>query len=531
MLHHYHHSTGSNNHNIRHQHHHHPTKTKVIKKEANHRLLLLDSIPEYTSFQDMHTTLYAERWLVLASFALLSFTSSWIWITWSPLTVLVAEAWQVHPSAVDALSGIYMYIYVLGSFVSLYWVVNYGGLYRGLAAGATLNMAGACIRYWYAHDYTMVYMGTVLCALAQTFTLSTPPLIAASWFGDQERATATALGVLANQMGTAAGLGMTFLIDFTTTTTTTATTTNEATVDDTTLQWSTLSNYLQVQMWVAVTALILIISFVSDRPPTSPRSMTRPTPTATHTDPLPDIVEVDESAPLISVEITPYETFEKVDETLNYVESIRLVMRNPHHCMFLLCFALTVGVFYTIPTFLSQLVPSTWSLRNCGLLGMAFQLSGTVGSLTAGRMIDITNQHKLVALVILCGGLLSTLMLAFTLDDSNTQWISESSWRWMVSLILATMGSGCTLAAWNSVGLEYAAVATYPAHEAAVAGLLECAAELAAFVLVSLGGWWLGAEGSGASTFVLVLALIVWLSMIVFVCTPDDTSHRSFATK
>ena len=158
--------------------------------------------------------LYPQRWSVLASFACLSMSSAWMWITWSPLTVLVADLWNVDEGAVDALSGVYMYIYVPCSFLSLYLVVTHLGLRRGLILGAAFNLSGAVLRYTGRSDYNSVYVGTILAAVAQTFTLSTPPLIAGSWFGATERGTATALGVLANQMGTALGMGITIFANF-----------------------------------------------------------------------------------------------------------------------------------------------------------------------------------------------------------------------------------------------------------------------------------------------------------------------------
>jgi MFS transporter, FLVCR family, feline leukemia virus subgroup C receptor-related protein len=511
---------------------------KLTSHSRNH-LLFLDSIPEYTSFHDIHLTLYPERWCVLLAFCLLSMSSSWMWITWSPLAYLVAEAWNVPDSYVDDLSGIYMYVYVLGSFVSLYLVVNHWGLYKGLAVGATFNMVGALVRYYFAHDYNMVYIGTLLCAVAQTFTLSTPPLIAASWFGETERATATALGVLANQMGTALGLGMTSFIDFTSLpldgNLNGNVTVSMADVDVTklALHWPRLERYLHFQLWISVTAFILVLSFVSDRPPTPPSAHAaifhsggpsafvdaeRSTSSLEK-----DVEKVDEGSPLINDKSSTGQSRSVQNLSLTYGESIRFFLYHPRHLLFLMCFALTVGVFYTIPTFIAQLVPTTWALKSSGFLGMGFQLVGAIGSLSAGRVVDLTQQHKLVAMAVLCASFLSTLFLAFTLDDAETRILDESSWRWVVSLVLGVLGSGCSLAAWNSVGLEYGANLAYPANEAAVAGILEAAAELAAFGLVELGGWWL--DGGGKSTYMLILAFLVWLSMMVFVCTPNELHH------
>jgi sugar phosphate permease len=108
-----------------------------------------------------------------------------------------------------------------------------------------------------------------LAAVAQTFTLSTPPLIAGSWFGATERATATALGVLANQMGTALGMGITILADFSLSTTTKSNTHTHTLIDE-----NMLKVYLGVQLLVATIAFILVATFVADEPPTPPSTAT-----------------------------------------------------------------------------------------------------------------------------------------------------------------------------------------------------------------------------------------------------------------
>jgi FLVCR family MFS transporter 7 len=52
--------------------------------------------------------LYPKRWFILASFCLLNLSNGWIWVTWSPLTALVAHFWGVSEGQVDALSGVYV---------------------------------------------------------------------------------------------------------------------------------------------------------------------------------------------------------------------------------------------------------------------------------------------------------------------------------------------------------------------------------------------------------------------------------------
>ena len=49
------------------------------------------------------------------------------------------------------------------------------------------------------------FKGTFLAALAQPSILGCPTLLAASWFGENERATANTIGSIANPLGIAVG--------------------------------------------------------------------------------------------------------------------------------------------------------------------------------------------------------------------------------------------------------------------------------------------------------------------------------------
>ena len=136
--------------------------------------------------------LYSERWLVLSSFCLLNFSNGWAWITFSPLTVLVADYWNVTEGAVDALSGIFMFVFVPVNVISMWLVVNYLGLSKGLCIGSIVHTTGLAIR-WYGggsladesmfSEYQVVLFGTFLCALAQTLVLPMITLLSGSWFG------------------------------------------------------------------------------------------------------------------------------------------------------------------------------------------------------------------------------------------------------------------------------------------------------------------------------------------------------------
>jgi hypothetical protein len=140
----------------------------------------------------------------------------------------------------------------------------------------------------------------------------------------------------------------------------------------------------------------------------------------------------------------------------------------------------------------------------------------------------VSQQHELVALTILCTAFFSTLFLAFTLDIGFLSFIDESSSLWVVSMVTAMLTSGCTLATWGSISTEFGARLAFPANEAAIGGLMESAASLAAYGFVVMGGWWL--KEGGASTFMLIMSVFVWLSMMLFfgVCCRE---HHLFSSR
>jgi MFS family permease len=467
-------------------------------------------------------TLYRQRWFVLASYSVLSCSSAWMWITWSPIAALLTELWDVPLSAVAGLSGVYMYVYVPFSFVSLNLVVNHLGLRRGLILGGFLNATGAAIRYVYFDDYQSVYVGTLFCALAQTFTLSTPPLIAGSWFGADERATSTALGVLANQMGTALGLGAAILVDFSDSSSTT-----EGDLDPGTLQ-----AYLKFQFVISCIALASVILFSGSIPPTPPSlaaQMTRyntllesKDTTSSEETPL-----LEKSTPTLessskdtsSSEETP--SLEK--STPTYQGSVLMVFRDATSLAFVLSFGLTVGVYYTVPTFLSQLLSQTWSARSIGWLGVIYQLVGVAGSFVAGRVMDITQQHRKIALVCLVG---AAVFLALFFVMTALSDILSISWLAAGSIGLA----GVCLSAFNTVGLELGTGMSFPADEAAVAGILESAAELGGFLWVSIGGTFVDASETStqsADQIALLLVCSVAVALCILLSFPTEVKRPS----
>lgn len=308
------------------------------------------------------------------------------------------------------------------------------------------------------------------------------PFIAGSWFGATERATATALGVMANQFGTTLGLGITILVRFTTTMSGGSTGNNNDHMSNDNssnvnhhvqlLDPIPLHHYLAVQMYISVFALVLVLVWGGDRPPTPPsaaaegaRAADAKKPTATTTaaaaatilTTYPSQHQTNQCDIVVNgTTLTSVDKFDckethcsyqseyialsgegtqdipdslhkshhpnYTDISPNYFESICLVFLSSSNVIFVAAFGTAVGVFYTIDTFISQLTPVWWPPEWNGWLGVIFQLTGLLGSFLSGRWMDTTSnqKHVCLCLLLLSAVSLATLVLSLCLLGAIT---------------------------------------------------------------------------------------------------------------
>lgn len=114
---------------------------------------------------------------------------------------------------------IYMLVYVPLIFPST-WILNRWGLRTVCLCASILTAFGAWIKtisngFNYPYQsftnrssiefknkvgFPLVMLGQTLCGTAQIFILGIPAQLAATWFGEREVSTATAIGVFGNQV-------------------------------------------------------------------------------------------------------------------------------------------------------------------------------------------------------------------------------------------------------------------------------------------------------------------------------------------
>lgn len=369
----------------------------------------------------MTPRLYKRRFYILFLFCLFSLSNAFQWIQYSILTNIIAKFYNVDNIAVNWTSVIFMVVYI-PLILPATWILDKKGLRYCMILGTFGNAVGAIIKCFSTHpnQFWITMIGQTMAAISQLFVLNIPARLAAVWFGEREVATATAAGVLGNQLGIALG----FLVP----------TQVVKNVDS-----ETVSGQLQVLFitQAIVTTVIFIMSVLSfsDKPKVPPS----------------------------------YAQIRMEEESSNYFGSINALMTNKDYVLLLVSYGINVGAFYSISTVLNQLVvlqfPNGEDLA--GLMGLILTVAGTFGSVICGCILDRTRRFKEIIFLLYLFSLLSLVVFAIFLN------LKVIIAMYPVSALLGFFMTG-----YLPIGFDLAAEITHPQPEGTSAGLLNASAQV-----------------------------------------------------
>ncbi|MHA1777659.1 MAG: MFS transporter [Promethearchaeota archaeon] len=150
------------------------------------------------------TTKY--RFVVLVIFMVMGMITQIGWITFAPITQNVASYYQVSQNAVVwGLTGIFMIAYIPVNFPSC-WLIDKYGLKWGVGIGVIITGVFALIRGIFAANFTVVLFSQIMMAIGQPFVLNSFTKLAANWFPEKEKATASGLGTISMFLGIIVGM-------------------------------------------------------------------------------------------------------------------------------------------------------------------------------------------------------------------------------------------------------------------------------------------------------------------------------------
>ncbi|VDM43950.1 unnamed protein product [Toxocara canis] len=147
---------------------------------------------------------YRRRWIVLATVALLNNSNTMAWIAFASIANHV-NVFYGNERAANWFSLIYIICTIpVGAFAM--WMGSRFGLRTAILIAAWANAIGGAIRFASSFlplgvRFPVGMIGQGLAACAYPFIMFLPTKVAGSWFGENERALATTIGVMSNPLG------------------------------------------------------------------------------------------------------------------------------------------------------------------------------------------------------------------------------------------------------------------------------------------------------------------------------------------
>jgi len=383
----------------------------------------------------METKLYPQRWVQLGYLAVLALLSDWVCFS----VAAAPETWvQTYAHDPATLIDIFLFTNVFFCFVEPA-IVRRVGLRNCIVGAAVVMTSGCALRSGIpltgsVPSYPFVVAGTVLVGAAQPFFQCTPPLLSATWFGAEERATATATAINFNQVGIATA----FLV-------------GGAMAGSA----EGLASYFD--LITACSVLVTIGAFLQfkEKPELPPSSSAAAK--------ILEDSQADPNAPVPS-----------------FFETARQLLAVPGFTRALCAFVVSIGVSNVLSAFIEEILLGVGitGQQTIDFTGAGFQAAIVIGGIFLGGYVDRTKQYKIVTQ----GCLLAALLLLLPLGNT------ASSAPVVIGTLIAL---GAVVGPVQPINAELAVEVAYPADENSIEALQQLCGNLFSALLVPI------AEGAG----------------------------------
>ena len=273
-------------------------------------------------------------------------------------------------------------------------------------------------------------------AIAGPLLNSVPALLSTTWFPPEERALATAVGFLSQNLGSAMAFVMGLIV----------------TTD------SAIWLLLYIEAGIALVTTVPVFIYFPERPPSPPSAS--------------------------SAELTTGTKLGFLESIKAYFWSIISIMKNLPFVMVLLAGGVSTGVSGGWIGLLNNiLAPLDYSVPQVSGIGVATTLSGIVGGIVMGIICDkIPRRLKTMMIILFCAGAVVFIWFLAVIF----QWIkSHPYWMALVSSSIACVAIAGTGPLLFEANLEV----TYPAPQALSGAILTAIMSLCALIFMATKEW------------------------------------------
>ncbi|CAI4223995.1 unnamed protein product [Auanema sp. JU1783] len=426
-------------------------------------------------------TVYGTRWIVLAVCFLVTLSNSTMWLGLSAVGK-EADVFYCGPKkncqAAFITNQIFQLVAIFAGVPGMY-LTDKMGIRPALFMAVLFNLVGAIIRTCsslpsiqnFLVRQSLLYTGSIIVAISQSFFLVLPTKIAEGWFSEKQRSIANVLLFISNPIGAAIGMSLPVMY-FAGTTWKTA------------RQITTTSNFLNFNIAIALTALLSLLGMIL-------------VPTSLPPTPASQAHEV------------------RSKKEVGFQESLRICLKDKEFIKLLFSGGATYSIFWGFLIIIPSLIPSKSSL-SAGAVSAVMLMLGTVSALCLGDVMDKTKKFLGIFQCLVLSGAVVLVMTHFFLVFTG--------WKSVVSNILATLlfsSFSCCTIPLLPITFELGVEITFPAQEATVTGLMVIAGNLilllvyAAVELLNSSNIY-SPTGLASIDFLLVLILLTNILVFVF---------------
>ncbi|RLU24566.1 hypothetical protein DMN91_002655 [Ooceraea biroi] len=434
---------------------------------------------QQSAMEPLKLKAYKRRWLTLIIYIIYTGGSTYQWIEYSIITNIVTRYYGVSSLMVDWTAMSFMVFYSLFVLPATY-AIDKCGLRWTAIIGSGMSCLGAWIKIFSVQPdrFYLVLIGQSIVAITQTMILPIPGRLAAQWFPANQLSTATSLGIFGNELGIALGFFLTPII-----------VKNHENLDD-------IGNDLLYLCWaiaiVTTIGFVLVLMLFQDEPKLPP-SETR--------------------------------ALQKLNRTKKgireeFIAPIKRLCRNKSFIILCNSYGLNIGVLNAVDTLLNQiyLVHFENGEEDAGRIGLLMIITGMVGSVIFGIILDKTHKFKEITVTVyfftLCGQILFAI---FTCTGI----------KWMV--YASSIFLGFFMYGYLALGYEMCTEYTYPESENTSAGILNIANNVYGIILVIILGILLKTYGDIVVHVGLCLTLL--LGFVLTVLTKDEQRRQDARRK
>lgn len=328
---------------------------------------------------------YRYRWLILALYSLTAFSNTLVWLSLFTVTDAtsifygVKEEHLIWSSAASTV--IQCFIAIPFSFLP-----SRLGLRSSMVIAAAINATGACVMIAGAHKGGFPYFiaGQAVVAVAASLLPQLAPEVSAVWFGKDEQAISTSIGITVGNAGAAFGFLQPALflrgINF---------------ESETAKLSQKIKQVIYVQAGLCVFLLIAVFVFFRQKPakPPSVSQAIRPGPGSIN-----------------------FQEFKK---------SCKEIMKSFHYHVAANAFALMNMITFVVPVVLNQIMSWRFPYQDSifGWMGFSGIISGIIGSVIFSLILDKTKAFKVMSIIIALISVGMWVLFVETLTRVSALWV------------------------------------------------------------------------------------------------------------